>query len=91
MLIQLETTSNNPRPKKLFYSYSHRDEPLREQLEAHLTLLKREGFILDWHDRKIQAGTEWQRAIDENLNLADIILFLVSPFFSRPLIAGTSR
>lgn len=81
MLIQLESSSNGQQPRKLFYSYSHRDEPLRETLEAHLISLKRDGFILDWHDRKIMAGEEWAQKIDENLNSADIILFLVSPFF----------
>lgn len=81
MLIQLETTCAKPKPRKLFYSYAHKDEALREMLAAHLTLLKREGFVSDWHDRKIKVGTEWRRSIDENLNAADVILFLVSPFF----------
>ena len=81
MLIQLETTPTKPKPRKLFYSYSHKDESLRDELDAHLTLLKREGFISDWHDRKIRAGDDWGRAISDNLNSADVILFLVSPHF----------
>ncbi len=81
MLIQLEATPTKPKPRKLFYSYSHKDESLRDELDAHLTLLKREGFISDWHDRKIRAGDDWGRAISDNLNSADVILFLVSPHF----------
>ena len=45
-------------PISLFYSYSHKDEALREKLETHLSLLKNQGVIRDWHDRRIEAGTE---------------------------------
>jgi len=38
----------------LFFSYSHRDEGLRDQLETHLAMLKRHGFIETWHDRRIK-------------------------------------
>jgi 5'-methylthioadenosine/S-adenosylhomocysteine nucleosidase len=66
---------------KLFYSYSHEDEDLRNRLEKHLTILKRQNVIDTWHDRAIGAGTEWKEAIDENLETADIILLLVSADF----------
>ena len=68
-------------PLKVFYSYSHRDERLRERLEKSLASLRRQQLIEEWHDRKITAGSEWDRDIDKNLNSADIILFLVSPDF----------
>jgi internalin A len=41
---------------KIFYSYSHKDETLRDELEDHLTLMKRQGLIASWHDRCILAG-----------------------------------
>ena len=66
---------------KLFYSYSHKDEALRKKLETHLSLLQSEGVISGWHDRRILAGTEWDRAISENLDRAGIILLLVSAEF----------
>ncbi len=66
---------------KVFYSYSHKDEHLRDQLESHLSLLKRQGFIEQWHDRKIGAGNDWKGVIDENLEKADIVLLLVSSDF----------
>jgi protein involved in polysaccharide export with SLBB domain len=68
-------------PINLFYSYSHRDEALREKLEIHLTLLSDRGIIRDWHDRRIEAGTEWDGIINENLDQAGIILLLVSANF----------
>ena len=66
---------------KLFFSYAHKDEPLRDQLATHLSLLKRQNIITDWHDRNITAGTDWAQAIDDNLNTADIILLLISSDF----------
>ncbi len=65
----------------LFYSYAHEDEALRDTLETHLTLLKRQHVIDMWHDRNISSGTEWDKAIDENLEAADIILLLISADF----------
>ncbi|HEX8852255.1 MAG TPA: TIR domain-containing protein, partial [Pyrinomonadaceae bacterium] len=73
-----------PRPTKaveVFYSYSHEDEQWRDLLDTHLALLKREGVIRCWHDRKITPGTEWHGKIHARLNSADIILLLVSPHF----------
>ena len=66
---------------RLFISYSHRDETLRQQLDKHLAPLKAQKIVEAWHDRQIQAGDEWAGEIDENLNRADIILLLISPDF----------
>jgi hypothetical protein len=68
-------------PVILFYSYSHKDEALREKLETHLSLLQDQGVIRGWHDRRIAAGTEWDGTISENLDRADVILLLVSADF----------
>lgn len=65
----------------LFFSYSHKDEALRDRLEVHLSVLKREGAISTWHDRRITAGDALGQRIDEHLERADIILLLVSPDF----------
>ena len=66
---------------RLFYSYSHKDETLRNELETHLKLLQRQGLLTGWHDRNIEAGAEWRQKIDDNLERADIILLLVSADF----------
>ncbi|HLH36200.1 MAG TPA: toll/interleukin-1 receptor domain-containing protein [Alloacidobacterium sp.] len=65
----------------LFFSYSHVDETLRNQLEVHLATLKRQDLIATWHDRRITAGTPVGDAIDRNLNASQIILLLVSSDF----------
>lgn len=68
-------------PVDVFFSYSHRDEKLRDKLALHLSMLQRQGVIRSWHDRKISAGTEWAQAIDDRLNSANIILLLISDHF----------
>jgi TIR domain-containing protein len=65
-------------PVEVFFSYSHRDEELRDELERHLSTLRRQGIIKSWHDRRIGAGREWEGEIDSHLRSAQIILFLVS-------------
>ena len=37
----------------LFFTYAHRDESLRNELETHLAVLKRQEVIQTWHDRRI--------------------------------------
>ena len=77
-----DAQSTSPRQAiRLFYSYSHKDELLRDELEEALALLKRQGLISGWHDRKIGAGEEWRGAIDKNLEEAQVILLLVSSSF----------
>jgi hypothetical protein len=66
---------------RVFYAYSHVDESLRNELEVHLTLLRRKGEICGWHDRKILPGSDISPVISEALNTSDIILLLVSPDF----------
>ena len=68
-------------PPTLFFSYSHVDETLRNQLEVHLSALKRQGLISAWHDRRITTGSHVEKSIDANLNAAEAVLLLVSPDF----------
>src|SRR6185503_16598921 len=66
---------------KVFFSYSHDDEQYRDQLEKHLALLKREGLVESWHDRRIRAGSPLAQEIDQQLERADVVLLLVSASF----------
>src|SRR5579871_5690578 len=68
-------------PATVFYSYSHHDAEFRDKLEKHLSALRRTGRISTWHDRQIGAGTEWKTEIDAHLQVADIVVLLVSPDF----------
>ena len=64
-----------------FVSYSHRDETFRNELEVHLAMLRREGVISLWHDRRITAGSDIDSSISKEIRSAGIILLLVSPYF----------
>jgi hypothetical protein len=68
-------------PIKVFYCYAHEDKALRDRIDKHLGVLKRLGYVVGWYDREIQAGTEWEREIEENLSTANLILLLVSADF----------
>lgn len=70
--------SKAPSALKLFMSYSHQDEDIKDGLLKHLSPLKRLNLISDWHDRKIEAGDKWGEVISENLKKADIIVLLIS-------------
>ena len=70
-----------PRPIEIFYSYSRKDLAHVQELLNHLGVPKRLGLIVNWHDREMTAGTEWQGQIDQYLNSADVILLMVSSDF----------
>ena len=65
----------------LFYSYCHVDERFREALEKHVAVLKSNGEITDWCDRRLAAGQEFQKEIDSQLETADIIILSISSDF----------
>ena len=65
----------------LVFSYAHADEGLRNELEKHLSPLKRLGRISTWHDRRIVPGEEFAGQIDQHFADADIILLLISSDF----------
>ena len=66
---------------EIFYSYSRKDEALRDELDMHLSLLKRQKLITGWYDRAIEGGEEFEPKIMQRLNSASVILLLVSTAF----------
>lgn len=80
-LTNVQVGYDRNRPLKIFYSYAHDDEDLRNSLEKHLSILKRNGYIEQWHDRSITAGTNLSNKIDSEIEKANIILLLVSASF----------
>ena len=55
--------------------------PLRDELEDHLSPLKRVNAITGWFDREIRAGAEWALEIETQLHTSHIVLLLLSPDF----------
>ena len=68
-------------PVEVFFSYAHEDEELMNAVRQHLVIFDRQDIIRKWHDREIQAGTEWKNQIDNRLQRSDIVLLFISPAF----------
>src|SRR6266480_6136977 len=66
---------------KVFISYSHQDQMLRQKLDNHLSNLRQQIIITSWYDGDITAGTNWRSQIMQHLNNAQIILLLISDDF----------
>jgi len=67
-------------PLNVFISYSQNqtDRPLLDKLRGHLAPLVQAGKLAVWEDSQMLPGGEWNKSIKENLELADIVLLLVS-------------
>jgi hypothetical protein len=68
-------------PVKLFYSYSHKDETHRENMEKSLAILEQDSLLYEWFDGKILPGENIYPKIMEEMDAADIFVFLISPDF----------
>jgi hypothetical protein len=65
----------------VFISYSRKDKDLLDKLITHLNGLRRTGKATIWHDRDIEAGSEWEPELQRQIDTADIILLLISADF----------
>ena len=66
---------------KIFLAYSHKNESFREDFSRWITLLKDEGIVTEWYDRKLNIGDNVDEEIDKNMDDSDIIAFFVSDYF----------
>ena len=71
---------NSDKPVNIFYFYDSADRGLRDELDKHFSNFKRQGLITTWDDREITLAYR-VTAIEEHVNEAHIILFLLSPDF----------
>ncbi|MBT9316287.1 HEAT repeat domain-containing protein [Leptothoe spongobia] len=62
----------------LYFSYASKDKDLKDKLIDHLSFLQREGVIINWDNRQILPGDESAKIINQHLNIANIILLLIS-------------
>lgn len=68
-------------PVRLFISYSHKDEALKDSLLEHLAVLEQFQNIGTWNDSRIGPGNLWRKEVETALNRADVALLLVSASF----------
>ena len=67
---------------KIFVSCAEEDTEFLHGLERQLSSLKREGQIQCYNRYRLSPGIDWKQKAKEYLNAADIVLVLVSPFFT---------
>lgn len=67
--------------KKVFISYSHRDEAWKIRLQKHLAVLENQGLLSIWDDRQIDVGDDWLSKIEQAIESADIAILLISADF----------
>ncbi|MBA2394055.1 MAG: toll/interleukin-1 receptor domain-containing protein, partial [Ktedonobacteraceae bacterium] len=63
--------------------YAPEDKLLFQDLETHLSPLKRQGLITIWHDHLISPGSDREQATRTHLEVASLILLLISADFIR--------
>ena len=68
-------------PINIFISYCHADAAAKAELVRQLNPLTYVYSLRIWEDGLIQAGAEWDKAIRDQMEAADIILLLVSVDF----------
>lgn len=67
--------------KRVFISYSHKDEKWLSELRIYLRRLERDYDIIFWDDKKIQPGTDWKTKITAEIESCDAALLLISEAF----------
>ncbi|MCA1619212.1 MAG: response regulator [Acidobacteria bacterium] len=64
----------------MFISYSHKDDAEKENLLAHLGVLK-PGLINLWSDDALGAGDDWEHQITEAIGQAKVAMLLITANF----------
>ncbi|MDQ1351764.1 MAG: hypothetical protein QG657_2069, partial [Acidobacteriota bacterium] len=67
--------------KKVFISYSHKDEEWKDRVMTHLGVLENENILKLWNDRDIGIGADWFPVIEKELNNACVVIMLITANF----------
>lgn len=76
----LKLKKKTVKAKKIFISYSHRDEEYLSRIKTHLKVLRTfgENDFEVWDDNKINAGDKWQEEIKNALSNSTAAILLIS-------------
>jgi hypothetical protein len=67
---------------RAFLSYAHEDAPWRDAVLNHLGWLRHSSRLATFDDRQLKPGRRWDPAIKAELDAADIVILLISPYFT---------
>ncbi|TEU16861.1 MAG: toll/interleukin-1 receptor domain-containing protein, partial [Anaerolineales bacterium] len=70
-----------PQRPLVLVSYSHKDEDWKDRLVTHLGVLRHQGLLDLWDDRRIGAGHDWYSEIQRTLDDTSVVILLVSANF----------
>ena len=78
---RVEPTRRKHQAPKIYLSYAHEDQGLARGFESHLTVLRHQGIISEWFSLAVGPDENSPQEIENLLNQADMILFLISADF----------
>jgi cellulose biosynthesis protein BcsQ len=78
--LRLAHKRESHRPR-IIVSYSHKDEDWKDRLVTHLGVLKHEGLLDTWDDRRIAGGDDWYPEIEKAINTAGVAILMISASF----------
>lgn len=80
--MNINPSANPPEsPYRLFISYAHEKEAVKDRLKINLAPLKRTGWADVWDDREIPAGADWRKKIETAMDGSDAAIFLLDEYF----------
>ncbi len=65
----------------VFISYSHKDEPEKNALLSHLSVLEKAQLLTLWSDDRIIGGDDWEQAIFKAITQARVAVLLITANF----------
>lgn len=65
-------------PVRVFFSHSHRDAKMVDELRRHLKMLERRGLIATCDERQLAPGTALDQAFAEQIERAEIVILAVT-------------
>ena len=68
-------------PVRVFCSYAREDKDYLLALVKHLAALQRENRIVIWYDEEIEAGKEWSKEVEHQMQQSAVFIFLISADF----------
>lgn len=80
-MLEFMADGNESAPLRLFCSYANADAALWQELERHLTRLRQDGVVSEWHAGLVLPGVERSNEQQRHLDEAVVVLLLLSADF----------